>query len=164
MPDLKSELLKLNNLKFDDAEDEPTQAVFVDKATSMRERVWNYVKANPASSAADVSIGLGIGAGLAASQLFALHERGLVAKAPIDGLYHYQALGDSYPRFDRKAHGKKLGKAAKGKPRANKANDAQVKLLTTAVQQNATATDILNTMSVMQARAVYDELKRIFGG
>jgi hypothetical protein len=182
MPDMKTELMKLNNLKFDDAEDEPTMAV-VDDATSERERVWNYIKANPMSSANDVAAALGVSAAHAASQIFALHNKAILARGLIGNVYHYQVVGDSYPRFDRQAHGKKVGAMLRGKPKMRKlkakaqaaVNDKQVKMLEaemptgvaslpSGMRFQATVSQLLDTMSIVQARELYDELKKIFGG
>jgi hypothetical protein len=164
MPDLKSELMKLNNLKFDD---EPTPPVVVDEATTERERVWNYIKANPTSSAAGVAAGLGINPSLAASQIFALHNKAVVARGKIGDTYHYQVVGDSYPRFDRKAHGEHIGKLSKGKPRAVRAKAKRVLVQRAPDPVAAPVNDVdamINSMSVVQARAIYDKLKQIFGG
>lgn len=189
MPDLKSELMKLNNLKFDDADDEPTPPtpLVVDDATSERERVWNYIKANPMSSVNGVAAGLNISNAHAASQIFALHNKAIIARGKIGDMYHYQVVVDSYPRFDRKAHGEKIGKAAAGRPRVahkpnsrkhkqvKKINDKQVKMLEaemptgvaplpSGMRFQATVDQLLDTMSIVQARDLYDALKKIFGG
>lgn len=186
MPDLKSELMKLSNLKFDDADDEPTPPtpVVVDDATSERERVWNYIKANPMSSANGVAAGLNISNAHAASQIFALHNKAIIARGKIGDMYHYQVTVDSYPRFDRKAHGEKISKAAAGRARGaykvdplkhKKINDKQVKMLEaemptgvvplpSGMRFQATVDQLLDTMSIVQARELYDALKKIFGG
>ena len=187
MPDLKSELMKLNNLKFDDADDEPTppSPIVVDDAASERERVWNYIKANPMSSAHGVAAGLNISAGHAASQIFALHRKAIIARGKVGDTYQYQAIGDSYPRFDRKEHGKKLSAQMTGRKNPRKkivkrvlvkrANNEQVKMLEAAMPTGvaplppgmrfqATVDQLLDTMSIVQARALYDALRKIFGG
>jgi hypothetical protein len=166
MPDLKSELMKLQNLKFDDADDEPAPPVVVDEATTERERVWNYIKANPMSSATGVAAGLGINPSLAASQIFALHNKAVLARGLIGDKYHYQVVGDSYPRFDRKARGERLGKLSKGKPRPNRpAKRVLVQRAPDPVAAPVNDVDaMISSMSVMQARAIYDKLKQIFGG
>lgn len=164
MPDMKTELMKLNNLKFDDAEDEPTMAV-VDDATTERERVWNYIKANPMSSANEVAAGLDISPSSAASQIFALHSKAILARGVIADTYHYQAIGDSYPRFDRKAHGQHLKKVMTGRKQNKRVlvKRAPEPVAPVAAQVND-ADFMISSMSVVQARAIYDKLKQIFGG
>lgn len=184
MPDLKSELMKLNNLKFDDADDEPTPPVVVDDAPTERERVWNYIKANPMASVNGVAAGLGIKVSSAASQICALHDKAIVARGKIGDAYHYQVIGDTYPRFDHKAHGQKLRTIMTGRklPRkttkrvlVKRANDEQVKMLEaemptgvaplpSGMRFQATVDQLLDTMSIVQARDLYDALKKIFGG
>jgi hypothetical protein len=162
MPDLKTELMKLNNLKFDDA-DEPTQPPVVGEATTERERVWNYIKANPMSSVNGVAAGLGISDSHASSQIFALHNKAILARGLIGDKYHYQVVGDSYPRFDRKAHGKHLSKIMKGRKHGKRVLVKREPVApVTAPISNVDA--MINSMSVMQARAIYDKLKQIFGG
>jgi hypothetical protein len=164
MPDLKSELKKLEALKFDD-EGEPDMPITM-KPKSERESVWEYIKANPMSSSAGVSAALGIDASSSASQVGALLNKSLLTRVHIGGSYHYTAVGDSYPVFDRVAHGKKIGRATRGKPKKSRVvKDERPKAQAPAPIPLAafSAQDMIESMPVGKARALYDELKKLFG-
>lgn len=192
MSDLKSELMKLSNLKFDD-EGEPETPTVVEQPTmthtSERERVWNYIKTHPQTSANAIALGLGISKAHSASQVFALFKRGIVTRSTVDDTYAFTAVGEAYPRFDPVAHGKIIGAASAGRPRVSKKargaykvdplkhkrNAEQAKLLEAelptgvsplppGLRFHATFDQLLDTMSVLQARELYDKLKTIFGG
>lgn len=185
MPDLKSELMKLNNLKFDD-EGEPDMPITMtepttteQQPTTMREQVWNYIKANPMTSNAGLSAALGLGCMTSASHLGALFNRSLVTRVQVSGTYHYTAAGDTYPVFNRASNGKKISEALRKKRMAER--DAieegakeQVRLLERAVVRSAqakvpvslaefSAQDMIESMPVGKARALYLELKKLFG-
>lgn len=183
MPDLKSELMKLNNLKFDD-EGEPDMPITMDEPTpaqptSMREQVWNYIKANPMTSNAGLCAALGLDSMTGASHLGALFNRALVTRVRGSGSYHYTAVGDSYPVFDRASNGKRISEALRKKRMAER--DAkeevakeQVRLLERAVVRKAqaqvpvslasfSAQDMIESMPVGKARALYLELQKLFG-
>lgn len=184
MPDLKSELMKLNNLKFDDDGEadmpitmvEPTPAP---QQITMREQVWNYIKANPMTSNAGLSAALGLACMASASHVGALFNRSLVTRVQINGAYHYTAVGDSYPAFNRVAHGRKISEALRGKHRKSRvakeeAAQEQVRLLERAVVRQAqaqvpaslaafSAQDMIESMPIGKARALYLELKKLFG-
>jgi hypothetical protein len=185
MPDLKSELMKLNNLKFDD-EGEPDMPVTMAEPTateqqppSMREQVWNHIKANPMTSNAGLSAALGLSCMTSASHIGALFNRSLVTRVQISGAYHYTAVGDSYPVSNRADLGKKISEALRKKRMAERtAKEAiakeQVRLLERAVVKEAqakvpvslaafSAQDMIESMPIGKARALYVELKKLFG-
>lgn len=180
MPDLKSELKKLEALKFDDEGTTQQEITMHETPKTERQIVWNYVRDNPMSSCAGVSAALGISASRTASQMGALHNRSLVTRQHINGSWHYTTSADSYPVFDRVAHGKKVGDALRGKHRKSRAvKDETAKeqarlherAVVRAVQAQIpiplaafSARDMIESMPVGKARALYDELKKIFGG
>ena len=188
MPDLKSELMKLNNLKFDDGDEAPEVTVVSETqaeqsgSAPITERVWNYLKAHPVSGGAAISKALGLSSQTVASSLYTLFQRNLVIRTTINSLFHYTTIGDTYPPFDRIEHGRMIGKQATGRPRgsykvdplkhkknkAKKVEDAEqatgVVPLPPGMRFQATVDQLLDTMSVMQARELYDALKKIFGG
>jgi predicted ArsR family transcriptional regulator len=167
MPDLKSELKKLEAIKFDDDGETNDNSA---PSISMREQIWNYIKANPMSSAAGIAAALNIEkVGHANSHLHALHKKAIVARGAIGNSYHYQIVGDTYPRFDLHAHGHQLGKKSKGRPKKS-LNKVRAKPQQTIVQAKAVVVleefdveTMLNTMPIAKARALYDALKKIFG-
>ena len=146
---------------------------------SMREQVWNYIKANPMTSNAGLSAALGLACMTSASHIGALFNRALVTRVQINGAYHYTTVGDSYPVSNRVANGKKISEALRKKRMAERdARDEvvkeQVRLLERAVVREAqakvpvslasfSAQDMIESMPVGKARALYLELKKLFG-
>jgi hypothetical protein len=174
MPDLRTELMKLSNLSFDDPGEPDVPTNTETKPMSERQVIWNYIKANPMSSCAGVSAALGIDVASSASQMGALLNRSLVTREHVNGSYHYRTVGDSYPFFDRVAHGKKIGTALrsnykkKNKVKAEREQE-QAKLQERAARAQVpislasfSAQDMLESMPVGKARALYVELKKLF--
>lgn len=180
MPDLKSELMKLEKLSFDDTGEPDMPITMHETPKTERQLVWNYVRDNPMSSCAGVSAALGISASSTASQMGALHNRSLVTRQHINGSWHYTTSADSYPVFDRVAHGKKVGDALRGKHRKSRVvKDEMAKeqarlherAVVRAVQAQIpiplaafSAQDMIESMPVGKARALYVELQKLFGG
>jgi hypothetical protein len=168
MPDLRSELMKLSNLSFDDPGEPEMQTTTDTKPMTERQTIWNYIRDNPMSSCAGISAALGVDVQNAASQVGALLNRTLVARQKINGVFHYTVSTDSYPTFDRVAHGKVTGRL-KRKPYRAKAKAVR-KLEIVSVPAKApvslasySAKDMIESMPVGKARALYDELKKLFG-
>jgi hypothetical protein len=131
------------------------------------------------TSNAGLSAALGLACMTSASHIGALFNRSLVTRVQISGAYHYTAVGDSYPVFNRVAHGKKIGEAMRGKHRKSriaKEAEAQEKtrLYKRAVVREAqaqvplslaafSAQDMIESMPIGKARALYLELKKLFG-
>jgi hypothetical protein len=178
----------LNNLNFDDP-DQPLVAEPI-KLTN-NERIFDWVKAHPAcygSTVADAFKGEIIESSVI-SQLYTLEKRGLFHKTKCSstGLYMYSAAVDAYPRATKadtiaKMHEAraKIGKEEmacriKEGHAANRLAEAETKLEPTkkkvvllkrrvAEPPAVSVTPVdLNTLSIVQARKLYDELKQIFG-
>lgn len=178
--------MELNNLNFDD----PEQPMEPAKLTN-NELIFNWVKEHPACYSSDVVAGFKgrIVDSSVMSQLYTMEKRKLFHKVKCSstGKYMYSTAVDVYPRASRPdAVAKmwearnKLGKEEMSRRIAeghatNRLAEAETKLEPTkkkvvlikrrvaepaAVQ--VTPVD-LNTLSIVQARKLYDELKQIFG-
>lgn len=163
MPDLKSELLKLNNLKFDD-DDEPTQQeiTVVDSArVSVSATMFNVIRDNPGSSRnrlLSLAADMGVGRESSSSLLSQFIKRGLVRVVGTHGVQTYFTVPTEYVRGSPKN-----GAVKKLKVDHEPQNEPAVSLASVApVDMSVQA--VLGTMSIVKARALYDELKKIFGG
>lgn len=182
MADLQTELKKLTNLRFDD--DDSDQAVNNPAVTvnaggvvfNMTRAAFEYVKAHPGSTAAEVTATVGRDAG---SRLISLFNRNQVRRVESDNGYRYYAVADEYkvtPNSEvlAKAHAARKEQARKLREKRQK---KLAKLAATAAAeaqaapQAATTTQlpltdvqrVLQSLPVATARELYDELKKIFG-
>lgn len=176
----------LTNLTFDDPDQPMEPAVLTNN-----ELIFNWVKEHPASYSSNVVAGFRgrITESSVVSQLYTMANRKILHKAKCSstGKFMYSAAVDAYPRAARadvvakmQAARAKLGKdemarrIAEGH-KANRAAEAETKLEPTkkkvvlikrrvAEPPAVTVTPVdLNTLSIVQARKLYDELKQIFG-
>lgn len=156
MPDLKSELRKLEALKFDD--DGETNVITMPSADeqhgSVSVRLFNIIRDNPGCDRSRLlakALAAGIGMSSSSSLLTQFTQRGLLRTVDSAGGLTYFATSQQYkPGYVKRE--KKADKVAA--PKAAKP----------ATQQDTSVQDLLNTMSIVKARALYDELKKIFGG
>jgi len=181
----------LDNLTFDDP-DQPLVAEPI-KLTN-NERIFDWIKAHPAcyGSAVARAFDGDIIESSVISQLYTLEKRGLLhkAKCSTTGKYMYSTAVDAYPRAVKadvvaKMHearakiGKEeMARRIKEGHAANRQAEADTKLApvkkivlrkkATGAQVSPPAVQVtpvdLNTLSIVQARKLYDELKQIFGG
>lgn len=163
MPDLRTELMKLENLKFDDDAQPNTQEVIVTQAdkTNMNHAIWQYIYKNPKSSYREVMKALNYGQSDVSTRLTQMYHAGrFTRERNDDGLYAWSTATDSYDRKISKPYKKR-----KTKPVAKVSNvskpvpAAQPKSIT-----KYDVNDLLSTMSIVEARALYDRLKELFGG
>lgn len=155
MPDLKSELKKLEALKFDDEgeTDVSTMPSADEQHGSVSVRMFNIIRDNPGCDRGRLlakALAAGIGMSSSSSLLTQFARRGLLRTVDSAGGLTYfttsQEYKPGYVKREKKA--KKADKVAAPK----------------AAPQDASVQDLLNTMSIVKARALYDELKKIFGG
>ena len=169
----------------------PVEMVQPDKLTN-NEIIFNYLKDHPASYARDISDALEkqITPSSTMSQLFNLASRGLLHKVECSstGLMMYSTAVAEYPRSTRASLVNNMFKARAALPegemgrrikeghKKKKEGEADMRLETvrrrvTNAKKSApepvaavsvTPVD-LNTLSIVQARKLYDELKQIFG-
>ena len=183
----------LNNLNFDDPEQaEVPVSTPEPEILSNNEMIFNYVKDHPACYGADVAKHFTgrIASSSVISQIHTMARRGLFHKVKCSstGYLMYSAAVDKYPRAkatertarllaaldkmtpeERGARIKEGHRRAKLREAERQLEPVQKKVVlikrrtpepTPAVQ--VTSVD-LNTLSIVQARKLYDELKQIFG-
>jgi len=179
----------LTQLNFDD----PDQPLIEEQTKlTNNEMIFNWIKEHPASYVKDVCNALDgkIEYNSVQSQVHALSERGILHKAECSstGKLMYSAAMDAYPRSPRMKAVAKMqeGRAKIGKEemarriaeghKANKAVEVapkrEIRIVSRTTGQQispkpaptvqVTPVD-LNTLSIVQARKLYDELKQIFG-
>ena len=179
----------LTNLSFDDPEQSevPVETTPFYKVTN-NEVLFNWVKEHPACYAADVCKAMEgqISYSSVQSQLFALARRELLHKATCSttGNYIYSVAVGTYPRLSRMGQIAKMqearskltreelaariseGRKAKKQVEAP-APKKKIVLIKKEAPVAAPAVQVtpvdLNTLSIVQARKLYDELKQIFG-
>jgi hypothetical protein len=183
MPDLKSELMKLDNLTFDD--DVQTTPI-TEPIMNFTQSMWNAIKAKPNMTSQQVAdtVNNGIIIGIS-TRLKQMVDRGTLTRHTDEyGMFVYQAVGDVYPNMNRseilaKAQAaRKENRAKREKQREynakylakKQAKSAQViqivgapaALPPASLNKHPNAEDIVNSMSVGLAKAVYLELKKVF--
>ena len=179
----------LTQLNFDDL-DQPEVPVTPAKITN-NEMIFSWLKEHPASYVKDVCnafIGQ-IDYNSVQSQVHALSERGILHRVVCSstGKLMYSAAVDTYPRSPRMEAVAKMNEArskigkdemARRISEGHKANKPvelkpkrEIRIVNTTTGQQVspkpssiqvTPVD-LNTLSIVQARKLYDELKQIFG-
>jgi hypothetical protein len=182
MPDIQTEIftkvlpkMKLNDLTFDD--DVGTQQTITvetsDKSLSVMQQIWEFIHANPGLTAGqlyqqmDGQTHTGVSTRL--NQLFKANK--LMRTKKPDESYRWFSIGDSYPRMDKAASlalavkARQENLARKAKTKAKKATKVvDTPQVNVRVPPNAWDVDaMLSRMSITQARAMYDALKKIFG-
>ena len=170
MPDLKSELKKLEALKFDDDGDttvitlQPAVALPDDQQGGVSRRLFNIVLNNPGctrSKLMKLAAEAKIGDSSSSSLLVQFTRRGLLRAVDSPSGLTYFCVGTQYtPGYVKQA--KKAAKVAS--PKAAKVPATTSVPLPANARFTATIPELLDTMSVVQAREMYDALKKIFGG
>lgn len=174
MPDLKSQLAevkhKLATMAFDDegqATTAQTEDSMADRTASRR--LWLYIKDHPGSTGVEAGEGTGIDRTSASSLTSQMFMKGVLKRdKPSDGgSYRYTVVDPDYvPLTSSEAivRANAARAAQKGKPKTkSKAKEVEPTPPQPAAMFSATIPELLNTLSVVQARALYDELKKIFG-
>lgn len=190
MSDLQTEIFtkvlpkmqSLTQLNFDD----PEQPMVEEPAKmTNNEMIFSWIKEHPASYVKDVCAAFEgkIDYNSVQSQVHALSGRGILHKAECSttGKLMYSVAVDTYPRSARsksiaimQAARAKLGKEEMARRireghKANKPEPAKKKIVlikrrVTPPEPTVAVTPVdLNTLSIVQARKLYDELKQIFG-
>lgn len=170
MPDLKSELQKLEALKFDDDGDttvitlQPAVALPDDQQGGVSKRFFNIILNNPGCNRKrliKLAESANIGQSSSSSLLTQFTRRGLLRAVESPSGFTYFCVDKQYaPGYLKKA-----GKSSKvATPKAAKLPETTSVQLPANVRFTATTPELLDTMSVVQAREMYDALKKIFGG
>lgn len=160
MPDLKSELKKLEGLKFDD-DGEPQQEVTMQETNNpygVSHTFFNVLKANPGCTRArllDIAQAAGVGQSSSSSLLTQFKTRGLLRSVDSPNGLTFFAIGDEY----KPGYVKPKRKLTKTRP-VKVATPTPVAVVP---KQETNVSELLSNMSILKARALYDELKQIFG-
>lgn len=181
----------LKDLTFDDPEQPKVPVTPPLEKVTNNELIFNWVKDHPACYGKDVARGMAgkVTEKSVLSQLFNLTERKLLHKVTCStsGLMMYSAAVASYPRSTKANLVAKMHEARAKMPageiarriseghRRNKLAEAdkqlepvrKIKLVKKTPPKPDVAVQVtpvdLNTLSIVQARKLYDELKQIFG-
>jgi hypothetical protein len=158
MPDLRSELQKLADLKFDDDGDTTVitlpAAVGIPDFLGVSETFFNIIKDNPGSTRAqllELARKAGVKDASSSSLVVQFVKRGIVRAQNNGGVSSYFTVGNSYT----KGYVRQAKPVAKVTPKPAPVPDNAKR--TTSVPQ------LLDTLSIVQARELYDALKKIFG-
>lgn len=175
---------ELNNLSFDDPEqpEMPVEPTVTPTKLSNNELIFNWIKEHPACYGTSVSNGFRgrIPASSVISQLNALSRRGLLhrVKCSSTGNYMYSTAQEAYPRDSNKTlrlrkasealgteeMGRRISLAWQAKAKEEKIPRNKEKKVAPVPVPTIQVTPVdLNTLSIVQARKLYDELKQIFG-
>ena len=179
MPDLRSELMKLNDLKFDDDVADAPSPITTDKV-NLSKQIWDAIKIKPNMDSQQIAdrVTGGDMDGIA-TRLKQMLDRGILTRIKLDAKFRYEAVGDEYPTFNRqealaKAQAAKAEKRSKREKQREYAAKykakKQITLSTagplavppTSLTSNPSAEQLVNSMSVGMAKAVYLELKKVF--
>jgi hypothetical protein len=171
MPDLKSALSAVaNQISFDDVEEVDTSP----KYPSFSEQLFYWFVANPASTVQEAKTALGLdNDGPVSGRVFQMWTKGLLSRSEGSGSYRYTPTQNVYPTFTiekRREMMKKAVEARKHKPKKIKVKKvAKVVNVVSlppkaapSLNPNPNAEQIVNSMSVGLAKAVYLELKKVF--
>lgn len=173
MPDLKSALSAVaNQISFDDVEEVDTTP----KYPSFSEQLFYWFVANPASTVQEAKAALNLdNDGPVSGRVFQMWSKGLLSRSEGSGSYRYTPTQTVYPTFTiekRREMMKKAVEARKHKPKKIKVKkvDKVVNVVSLppkaapSLNAHPNAEQIVNSMSVGLAKAVYLELKKVFEG
>lgn len=171
MPDLKSALSAVaNQISFDDVDEVDTTP----KYPSFSEQLFYWFVANPASTVQEAKTALNLdNDGPVSGRVFQMWSKGLLSRSEGSGSYRYTATQTVYPTFTiekRREMMKKAVEARKHKPKKIKVKKVAKVVNVVSLPPKAApslnahpnAEQIVNSMSVGLAKAVYLELKKVF--
>lgn len=176
MPDLKSEMSKV--LEAWEQDDQQTQEKPVPANTSpqifkptnnVSRETFNYIRDNPNKNSKEIRTTLtkqGFNAGSVGSLITQFLKQGQVSK---DANGRYTTIVPEYTPLKStkkfRSEGKRTNKIVQIKSKSPSAGIAALKVdITPKVKPSWDVDTVLDTMSIVQARALYDALKKIFGG
>lgn len=190
MPDLQTELFKkvlpqmtslkkdqtqsLDNLRFDD---DPLE-VPTDNGPNLSKQMWEYIRDNPGSTGSDIKAALNLPSAAVSTRLTQMFGRKwLTRKQNSVGVFTYYTVGTNYPAKDMpptlkaalsKAQEVHRQKVATGTLHRKKVAEKKPKSSAPRKQTphtNVTTSSKINVhqLPLGEARALYDELRKIFG-
>ena len=175
MPDLKSEMSKvLDAWEQDDQQTQEKQVqntlpqIFKPTNNVSRE-TFNYIRDNPNKNSKEIRTTLtkqGFNAGSVGSLITQFLKQGQVSK---DANGRYNTIVSEYTPLKStkkfRSEGKRTNKIVQIKSKTKSQGIAALQVDTTPkVKPSWDVDTVLDTMSIVQARALYDALKKIFGG
>lgn len=173
MPSLQQELAdKLKSLKFDDEEDTPPTNNSAPEM-NMTHKTFHFFRLNPMSTVTDASEAVGLPAARVAALALQLTERKLLSRTKVgQEPYRYTAIADSMPDpvVVRKAALIKAHAMRKANAQARRDKKTKPKATKHTKQHDQVAASsfdvdqLVSGLSVVQARALFDKLREIFGG
>jgi hypothetical protein len=153
MPDLRSELQKLADLKFDDDGDTVTEPTASNLGVS--ETFFNIIRDNPGltrSKLMELAGKAGIKDASSSSLVVQFVKRGIIRAQKNGSVSSYFTIGNSYTS----GYVRRNKPVAKVTPKPTPVPDNPVRVI-------GTVPELLDTLSIVQARELYDALKKIFG-
>ena len=171
MPDLKSELMKLpnlsnlSNLSFDDPGEPDMQTTIIaahPNTLGVSETFFNIIRDNPGlhrSQLIDLAHKAGVTRSSSSSLLGQFTKRGLITTVDHGTGLVFTAIGLEYTKgyvHKPKAKAAKVKRVAKETPATQSMPDNPIRVI-------GTVPELLNALSIVQARELYDALKKIFG-
>ena len=165
MPDLKSELMKLpdlSKLSFDDPGEPDMQTTTTAHHSSLgvSETFFNLIRDNPGlhrSQLVDMAEQAGVTRSSSSSLIVQFTKRGLIEAAKNGSVSTYTTVGNHYVKgYVARDKAKKVKRVAKVTPEPTPAPDNSLRVV-------ETVPELLNALSIVQARELYDALKKIFG-
>ncbi len=158
MPDLRSELQKLADLKFDDDGDTVTEPTVSNLGVS--EKLFNIIRDNPGltrSELIELARNAGIKDASSSSLVVQFTKRGIIRAEKNGSVSTYKTVGNHYVKgYVARAKAKKAKPVAEVTPKPTPAPDNPIRVI-------GTVPELLNALSIVQARELYDALKKIFG-
>lgn len=163
MADLQTALSTVaKQINFDDEPNEPQHKNFA-------QRLFYWIVDNPASTAREAKDALGVANdGPVSGRIHQMYSKGLLSRVDSGNSYRYTATQTVYPSFTIEQRRELIKKAIAGrktKPKKVK-KVAKVTFIppkaAPSLNPNPNAEQIVNSMSVGLAKAVYLELKKVF--
>jgi hypothetical protein len=175
MPDLKSEMSKV--LDAWEQDDQQTQEKQVQNTSpqlfkptnNVSRETFNYIRDNPNKNSGEIRAALtarGFNTGSVGSLITQFTKQGQFAR---DDNGRYATIVREYTPLKStknfRSEGKRTNKIVQIKSKSPSAGIAALKVDTTPkVKPSWDVDTVLDTMSIVQARTLYDALKKIFGG
>lgn len=180
MPDLKSELAKLKDLKFDDEPETPANPKTND-ANNQTRKIFLFYRDKPMSTVNECAEALGMHPGPVSARTAQLFNRKLVTRIKRgEEAYRYTSVAVEYPNIEdvrraalikaqaakkaSNAKRKQLEKARAAK-KAKQVSLAAKKAAIPKVEQSSAfnAAVVVASLTPFQAKALFDELSKLFG-
>jgi hypothetical protein len=177
MPDLKSEMSKvLDAWEQDDQQTQQEKPVPTNTSpqifkptNNVSRETFNYIRDNPNKNSSEIRTALtarGFNPGSVGSLITQYVKQGFAKR---DDNARYTAIVAEYTPLKSTKHfrseGKRVNKIVQIKSKTQGAGIAALKVDTTPkVKPSWDVDTVLDTMSIVQARTMYDALKKIFGG